>query len=433
MNMYQATPRQDGPPVHRLVLPIVLVCGLVLFLATWWTSLAPSSVPADHPDDARFSAEETLETLRFLLGDQSPHPMGSAANKQVRARILEVLEGAGIESLEQNTLACVSRSVAHCGFVENVFGVLPGETDETVVLMAHYDSVTNAPGAGDDGAGVATVLEVMRRLHQEQAARGTKYKNTVLAALTDGEEEGLFGAEAFFEQHPAAKNVRVLINIEGSGSGGPSNLLRASPGSGDLVALYRETAPHPMASSIATEIFKRMPNDTDFSVGIRAGVKGLDFAFAGERNHYHTPLDTIENLQPQTLQHHGDNVLPMMRRLVDYDLSSIGGEASYTTMLDTWVMWGQSMSLPLACLGTLLLLLSIAVMMRKVSVLQTLAGVLAALAVLLASIMACALCLFVAGKIAGRGARVAGHDLAVAAGTRGCGTRHHGVALSAGT
>ncbi len=401
----EASPPRSGAREPRLgsyVLPLSLFFAALAALLTWTAAEVPEPVDRGRTgtDSDRFSALEARDTLAYLLGDQKPHPMGSAANRAVKRRVIEKLDEAGTQVAEQRAMVCI-RNVAHCGFVENVIGVLPGESPASIVLMAHYDSTTDAPGAGDDGAGVATIIEVMRALAREQRTLGRRFRNTVQAVITDGEEEGLFGAEAFFGQHPAREQVAVVINIEGSGTAGPSNLLRSSPGSGDLVKLYREAAPHPMASSIATEIFRRMPNDTDFSVAIRAGKKGLDFAFAAERPHYHSPLDRVENLDLGTLQHHGDNILPLMRALVERDLEEIDGEYSYTTMLDVWAMWRESLSLPLAILGTLLLVIGALGGRGSSSLGRSVLAVFGALVVLLATLGTTAFALLVAHRLAG--------------------------------
>ena len=232
------------PRANRFTPPGVLLLGLVFYIFVWRSAEVPKPNLVEGPGSEnaeRFSAARAHSTLVHLLGDQSPHPIGSEANRAVKRRVIETLEDAGAEVREQHALACVPNT-AHCGFVENVIGTLAGDQTSTIVLMAHYDSTTNSPGAGDDGAGVATILEVLRLLVEEARAQGRSYRNTIQAVITDGEEEGLFGAEAFFGEHPDARNTEVLINVEGSGTAGPSNLLRSSPGSGSLVALYRETA-----------------------------------------------------------------------------------------------------------------------------------------------------------------------------------------------
>ena len=72
-----------------------------------------------------------------------------------------------------------------------------------------------------------------------------------------------------------------------------------------------------------------MPNDTDFSVVMRAGVDGMDFAFAGERYHYHSPNDNLENIDLGTIQHHGENMLPLTRTLADMDIDELGSTEQF--------------------------------------------------------------------------------------------------------
>lgn len=47
----------------------------------------------------------------------------------------------------------------------NIIGVREGETDRIVIISAHYDTVPGTPGADDNAAGVATMLEVARILN----------------------------------------------------------------------------------------------------------------------------------------------------------------------------------------------------------------------------------------------------------------------------
>jgi hypothetical protein len=100
-----------------------------------------------------------------------------------------------------------------------------------------------------------------------------------------------------------------------------------------------------------------MPNDTDFSVSLRAGLPGIDFAFAGERNHYHTPLDSIANLDLGTLQHHGENTLPLLRALVDADLSAAAPNGVYANLGKRhWLHWSPVTGVVLAAGAVALLL-----------------------------------------------------------------------------
>src|SRR5437899_10636230 len=81
------------------------------------------------------------------------------------------------------------------GSVENIVARLKGTASAlpaqpkggggAVMLVAHYDSVPAGPGAGDDGSGVATLLET---LHALQA--GPPLKTAVILLLTYSAEDG---------------------------------------------------------------------------------------------------------------------------------------------------------------------------------------------------------------------------------------------------
>ena len=70
----------------------------------------------------------------------------------------------------------------------NLVGVLPGETREAIVLLAHHDTVRDSPGADDNGAAVAALLEVSRLL------AGRRFHRSVVLAAPDFEELGLIGS-----------------------------------------------------------------------------------------------------------------------------------------------------------------------------------------------------------------------------------------------
>jgi hypothetical protein len=306
---------------------LILLC--VVFGLGTLNFRSPAPVGADAQASS-FSAVRARDQLVKLLGDEAPHPIGSSANMLVKGRLVERLAELGLTPEVQDTVVCSFKRPV-CGRVQNVLARIDGEQRESILLMAHYDSVPNAAGAGDDGAGVATLLEIARALHDTPKSR-----NSILFAFTDGEEAGLLGAEAFFSQHAWANDVAAVINVEGSGSEGPSLLLRSGPRSGAVLDAFRSVAQFPVASSFSEELFKYLPNDTDLSVSNRAGKPGVDFVFVGERNHYHSRGDSIANLSLATLQHHGENALPLVRALTDADLTITAPNYVYTTLTQSW-------------------------------------------------------------------------------------------------
>jgi acetylornithine deacetylase/succinyl-diaminopimelate desuccinylase-like protein len=116
----------------------------------------PSPAPADAPASA-FSAQRAFSDVVVMA--KSPHPVGSPANAQVRDFLLARMTALGLAPEVQPAFAL--RKIARLqqplfvgGQVENIVGVLPGRdrTAPALAIMAHYDSVANSPGAGDDAA-----------------------------------------------------------------------------------------------------------------------------------------------------------------------------------------------------------------------------------------------------------------------------------------
>ena len=58
----------------------------------------------------------------------------------------------------------------------------------------------------------------------------------------------------------------MVLNLEARGTGGPPIMFETSPGNAALAEAYAAAAPHPVASSVAVEVYRAMPNVTDFSV-----------------------------------------------------------------------------------------------------------------------------------------------------------------------
>jgi hypothetical protein len=339
----------------------IWLCGL-LAAALWWFSLHARFQPEPLGPDApaiQFSAARADAILGRLLGAQKPHPVGSAENAAVRTRLLKELAGMGVAARTQTGMSCRGDqrwgNVA-CATVTNVIaGISPG-AGKQVLLMAHYDSVPAGPGAGDDGSGVATLLETIRALK----ARGLSGEHPIVAVFTDGEEAGLLGAQYFFSRGLRAKKTGVVINMEARGNTGPSYLFQTSPGNGPLIDLYARSVPHYTTSSLYGEIYKYLPNDTDMTPALRAGVPGLNFAFIGDVAQYHTPLDRRENIPAATLQSHGENALEMADALSHADLGALkGGDELYFDILGRWLpRLKQSWALPLSLAALALIVLA---------------------------------------------------------------------------
>lgn len=308
----------------------------------------PEALGLDAPA-TRFSAARADAVLGRLLADQRPRPAGSPENAAFRSRLLKELAGLGVAAREETQMSCYSErrwGVIPCATITNVIAdVLPG-SGKPILLMAHADSVAAGPGAGDDASGVATLLETIRALK----ARGSQDGRPVTALFTDGEENGLLGAAAFLRDPQTRARIGAVINMESRGNQGPSYLFQTSAGDSKLIDLYARSVPHFAASSLYAEIYKILPNDTDLTPFLAAGITAYNFAFIGNSAHYHTPLDRRENIDPRSLQQHGDNALELVDALRRTDPAALkGGNAIYLDVLGRWLpRLNTGLALPLS-------------------------------------------------------------------------------------
>jgi hypothetical protein len=325
----------------------------------WLLSVYGQSRPVPLGLDApagTFSAARADAVLSRLLGDQKPRPAGSPENEALRARLLKELAALGVSARTQTGMSCADesrRGFIPCATVSNIIADVSPGRGKRIVLMAHLDSVAAGPGAGDDMSGVATIVETIRALK----ARGLTGEHPITALFTDGEESGLLGARAYLKTPLAAVRTGAVINVEARGNQGPSYLFQTSPGDAKLIDLYAASVPRFAASSLYAEIYKILPNDTDLTPFLRAGITGFNFAFIGNAAHYHTPLDQRENIDPRSLQQHGDNLLELADTLSRTDLDSLGGSnAIYLDVLGRWLpRLPASWALPLSLAAFLLI------------------------------------------------------------------------------
>jgi len=280
-------------------------------------SLVPPDINANAPP-TEFSSARALDYLKAIA--VKPHPIGSPAHAEVRDYIFGELLKMGLAPQVQKTTAVNTHwgSAYRAATVENIVAKLEGTANtRAVLLVAHYDAAPYSLGASDDGAAVVSLLETLRALKAS-----APLKNDVIFLATDGEEIGLLGATAFVQQHPWAKDVGVVFNFEARGDHGPSIMFQTTDGNGWLIDEFAETVSRPVANSLSADIYKLLPNDTDFTVFKQAGMNGLNFAYIEGVAVYHSSLDNTANLDERSLQHHGMYALALARRFGNSDLNA---------------------------------------------------------------------------------------------------------------
>jgi Peptidase family M28 len=334
-------------------LGVLIPLGFLLLAAVSVYELrGPAAVGPGVPA-TEFSSARALRHVAAIA--ERPRPVGAEAeHAAARDYLLSELGAVGLSPQVQKTVGVNpdARDAVHAGAVENVLARTAGTSNtKAVLLVAHYDSVTTGNGASDDGAAVGALLETARALKA-----GPATKNDVIFLFTDGEEVGMTGARAFVDEHPWARDVGVVLNFEARGNSGPSIMFETSHNNGWLVEQYARAAPYPVGNSLAYEIYRLLPNDTDLTVFKRAGYPGLNFAYIDGPAHYHTALDTIGRLDERSLQHHGATALALARRFGELDLRDAARpNAIYFDLFGvTLVHYSGRWVWPLAVLGALL-------------------------------------------------------------------------------
>jgi len=301
----------------QLALPALLVLAVLINKSL----ISPGVPKSADADPASFSAIRAMDHVRWIAAE--PHAVGTPANKLVRDKLVARLKASGLE-VEVQSAQVLDRyrslGKAHneglphhqhsAAYIENVIGRLrgTGQKGKALLLMSHYDSVYYGPGAGDAAAGTSTLLETLRAIQA-----GEPLENDVIFLLTDAEEVGLFGAQAFFEKHRWANDVGLVLNFEARGSKGPVSMFQTGRHNNQQLKVYAGAVDRPFANSLTVTIYRNMPNDTDMSISLKDNIPGMNFAFIEGFYDYHTKGDNPDNLNPATLQHMGDQALAMTR------------------------------------------------------------------------------------------------------------------------
>ena len=299
---------------------------LALFAGCVWYgvwSILPPAVRGEPVTDREFSSKRAMRHLKVIAA--APHPLGSEANSKVRDYLVGELQRLRYEVEVQQTTQQFFSAASPMGqdvLLSNIIARLPGrKPGPAVALACHYDSAPLAPGAGDDGAGVAAIIETARAVQA-----GPPLENDLIILITDGEEAGLLGSREFVSMHPLSKRIGVVFNFDGRGRRGPSILMETSAGNGRLIREFARAAPFRLGSTIAYEVYTRMPNYTDMAVFREAQMPGLNFCIHNGLAFYHQPTDNLQNADEATVQQIGANALALARHFGNIEIVNLNDE-----------------------------------------------------------------------------------------------------------
>lgn len=303
-----------------LLVAVAAVVGCVAF--GLWSRPVAQSVEAEG-----FSAARVVKDIEVISRDNHSvaHPEERAA---VRNYLVERLNSLGADTVRlfeyKDLVGPENKHVVYTFDATNILAdfaprsVEAGEPYTSLLLVAHYDSRYSQPmprqdtvwsyGAADDGYGIGVILETVAEVLEYR----DDWKQGVKVLFTDAEEVGMKGMKAMWENNREEfDNVGLMVNLEARGPYGPALLFETSPGNEKLMELYATTAKYPCTYSLTTVVYGFMPNFTDFTI-VKDTIPGLNFSTIADINHYHTDLDNYSNINQNSIQHYGSQVVPVV-------------------------------------------------------------------------------------------------------------------------
>ena len=328
----------SGPAPHEdvtasLLRPGGLVWALgvfVVLLVAFFLRATPLALDAPRQTNApdQFDVTRAIDRLGKVL-DGTPHPVDSAALNETRTRLLREISALGYtpEVRAHNACQAMAQGAIRCAFVQNVFFRAGPSEGPALVLAAHYDSVDASPGFGDDGIGLAVWLEVAHLL------KSAPPEKPVFFLLTDGEETGLLGAQAFVDNRDAyGFDIGRIINLEARGVRGPAMMFETGRPNANVVTDWSKSGARPFSNSMMTAVYELLPNSTDLTVFLGAGANGVNIAISDGLDFYHTTRDNLAMLDRASVQHMGDQALGATRAYLaaDWSTDAAAGEIVYS-------------------------------------------------------------------------------------------------------
>jgi hypothetical protein len=306
-----------------------IVSVLIILGVIYWSfaDLKPSLKTSKSSTETDFSIENALNHLKKI--SKEAHYTGSKEHKKVQSYIVTELQKMGFETEIQMQTA-INKKWFAATTAENIIAKLKGSgSGKALLLLTHYDSNPHSSlGASDAGSGVVTILEGLRAF----LLKNETQKNDIIILISDAEELGLLGAQAFVDRHSWTKDIGLILNFEARGSGGPSYMLMETNGKNSkLLSEFLAAKPNfPAANSLMYSIYKKLPNDTDLTIFREdANISGFNFAFIGDHFDYHTAQDSYERLDRETLLHQADYLTTSLNYFSNSDLTDFNSDEDF--------------------------------------------------------------------------------------------------------
>jgi hypothetical protein len=298
-----------------------------------------------------------------------PHPGESAQARSAARYIEDQLQaiGVGVERMPAGTVAVPAidllgmhrRSARTQATTDPDLVVRLGPASgRALLVMAHYDTVPASPGAVDNSAAVAVVLELARALAADPP------RMPVMLVFTANEEIGLVGAEALAARRGDEVAFAVALDLIG-GSGdlslngasrliGRAELAWLAAAADRAGVVVRAPLPHRVVSRAWPQVER-----SDHGPFTRRGIPAVHFYHRGQDGEwidlaYHSARDVAARVQRGSL----DEIGRLLRALPEVAPPAHGGDGFWlplaiNTVVPRWPVVGLDVVLAAFALGVL--------------------------------------------------------------------------------
>lgn len=193
----------------------------------------------------------------------------------------------------------------------NVVAEVPGTGDsqETVVFCAHYDTVRYSHGSYDNMSGSAIILELCRFFAEHPPLRPLRF------IWFSGEEQGLYGSKAYVRDTPkeVLDNIALVINVDLAGNliGHHEAIVTADEGLCDFLRFLANEVGFGL--TVSHDIFSS--DSTSFADG---GIPAMSFFRSGESGApIHNRHDTAQWVSARSLKQSIDFLALFSEKLIN--------------------------------------------------------------------------------------------------------------------
>ena len=188
----------------------------------------------------------------------------------------------------------------NCQNIIALFNGTDSSNDDVFVLLAHYDTIGDSPGANDDGSGVAAMLTIANICSKYT------FNHTIRFVVTSGEEVGLYGSYDYARKsYERNENIVAVINIDTIGNTtkeGENIVYLLKPERSEWISSSIKEISETYKDYIGLSVVPIGNRGNDHQSFLNFGYDAIQFVQLARGDYpIHTPQDTIEKINYEYL------------------------------------------------------------------------------------------------------------------------------------